>query len=391
MKQEKLYFGKFLTFLAVIIVAMLAGCNKRQQSVVPPPEILVVEVERKDVPVMEEFIGQIYGFQDIAIRARVEGFLEGIHFNEGSRVSKGQLIYTIDPQQFQAKVAAQMSGLAQAKTMLAKAESDLNRIRPLAENNAVSQRDLDAAVAQYDAARAGVEAAKANLESAQIELSYTRIKSPINGIIGKTQAKIGDFVGRSPNPVVLNEVSNVETVLVEFFLNESEYLKLAKELVEQEGTVKKRGTDNQATVTMTLADGLEYPHPGYLNFVDRGVNPSTGSLLIQAAFPNPDRILRPGQFARVTVELSVIEDAMLVPQQAVSEIQGNFSVFVLGDSSKVAVIPINIAIKYQDYYVIDEGLKGDEKILLEGLQQVRTGMLIKPEMTKYQSKKNDNK
>lgn len=390
MKQGLRYFGRSAFVLTLLIMALQA-CNKKQQAAAPPPQIPVVEVERKDVPVMEEFVGQIYGFQDIAIRARVEGFLEGIHFNEGSRVSKGQLIYTIDPQQFQAKVAAQMSGLAEAKTMMAKAESDLNRIRPLAQNNAVSQRDLDAAVAQFEASQAGVEAAKANLESAQIELSYTKIKSPISGIIGKTQAKIGDFVGRSPNPVVLNEVSNVETVLVEFFLTESEYLKLAKELVEQEGTIKKRTTGNQAKVTMILADGLEYPHSGYINFVDRGVNPSTGSLLIQAAFPNPDRILRPGQFARVTVELSVIENAMLVPQQAVSEIQGNFSVFVLGDSSKVAVRSIDIALSYQDYYVIDKGLKGDEKIILEGLQQIRTGMAIKPELTEYESKKNENK
>ncbi len=391
MKQRVRYIGRSAIVLALLIVIALQACNKKQQAAAPPPKISVVEVERMDVPVMEEFVGQIYGFQDIAIRARVEGFLEGIHFTEGSRVSKGQLLYTIDPQQFQARVAAQMSGLAEAKTMMAKAKSDLNRIRPLAENNAVSQRDLDAAVAQYDASQAGVEAAQANLESSQIELSYSLIKSPINGIIGKTQAKIGDFVGRSPNPVVLNEVSNVETVLVEFFLNESEYLTLAKELVQQKGVVKKRTSGNEAKVAMVLADGLEYPHTGYINFVDRGVNPSTGSLLVQAAFPNPDRILRPGQFARVIVELDVIENAMLVPQQAVSEIQGNFSVFVVGDSSKVVVRPIDIAIKYQDYYVIDKGLKGDEKILLEGLQQIRTGMLIKPEMTKYESKKNDNK
>jgi membrane fusion protein (multidrug efflux system) len=391
MKKRLGYLELSAIALAVLLVLSLQACNKGQQTTAPPPTVPVVEIERTDVPVMEEFIGQIYGFQDIAIRARVEGFLEGIHFTEGSRVSKGQLLYTIDPQQFQARVAAQMSGLAEAKTMLAKAESDLNRIRPLAENNAVSQRDLDAAVAQFEASQAGVEAAKANLESSQIELSYTQIKSPINGIIGKTQAKIGDFVGRSPNPVVLNEVSNVETVLVEFFLNESQYLTLAKELIQQEGEIKKRATGQQAAVNMVLADGIEYPHSGYINFMDRGVNPSTGSLLIQAAFPNPDRILRPGQFARVIVEMNILENAMLIPQQAVNEIQGNFSVFVVGDSSKVENQPVAVAMAYKDYYVIDEGLKGNEQIILEGLQQVRSGMAIKPELTQYQSKNNHTK
>lgn len=390
MKNKINYFSGF-SLLSLLMIVVMISCGKKDQTQnQAPPEIPVVKVERQDVPIYQEFVGQIYGFQDITIRARVEGFLEGVHFKEGSRVKKGQLLYTIDPQPFQAKKASQMSRVAEAKTMLAKAESDLNRIKPLAENNAVSQSDLDAAVAQFEAAQASVEAAEANLEYAEIELSYTRIKSPINGIIGKTQAKVGDFVGRSPNPVVLNEVSNVENVLVEFFLSEAQYLTIARELIEEKGVIKKRENDEAAGIRMKLADGSIYEHIGYITFLDRGVNPSTGSILLQAEFPNPKRILRPGQFARLIVEMNKVENAMLVPQSAVNEIQGEFSVFVVDKEDKVKIVPIKILDNYKDYYVIKEGLSGDEQIVIEGLQKVRSGMTVKPELTTYSSKQNPN-
>ncbi|MCF8365936.1 MAG: efflux RND transporter periplasmic adaptor subunit [Bacteroidales bacterium] len=375
----------------MILVIIFFGCDRKNQQQQAPPQIPVVKVTQQDIPVYQEFVGQIYGYKDISIPARVEGFLEGIHFTEGGKVKKGQLLYTIDPQQYQAKVAAQMSLLAEAKTMLAKTESDLNRIRPLAENNAVSKADLDAAIAQFEAAQSSVEAAKANLESANIELSYTKIKSPIDGIIGKTEAKEGDFVGRSPNPVVLNTVSNIETVLVEFFLTEGDYLKIARQFIEKEGKLKKKKSGEQAKIKMLLADGTEYPETGDINFLDREVNPSTGSMLIQASFPNTQRILRPGQFARVVVEMELLIDALIVPQKTVNEIQGNFSVFVVNDSSKIEIRTVKVRTAYKDYYVIDGGLTGDEIIVLEGLQKVRSGIMVKPEITTYQSKQSDNK
>lgn len=378
---------KYFTLLAVIVAITVAGCAKKDKKMQQaPPKLPVIEVIKQDVPVMKEFVGQIYGFQDITIRARVEGFLDGIHFKEGTKVKKGQLLYSIDPQPFQAKVAVQLSNVAEAKTMMVKAKSDLDRIKPLAENNAVSKADLDAAVAQYEAAQAAVEAAKANLEYAQIELSYTEIKSPINGIIGKTQATVGDFVGRSPNPVVLNTVSNLENVLVEFFLSEAEYLTIARELIEKEGKITQRETGNRAEISLWLSDEKEYDQKGYIKFLDRGVNPSTGTLLIQAEFPNPDRILRPGQFARVVVQMNVLKDAELVPQQAVNEIQGDFNVFIVDDSSKVEIRPIKIQMPYKDYYVVKDGLSGNEKIIFEGLQKVRSGMTVQPELTTYTSK-----
>ncbi len=385
----KLHYSNVLPLLALLLIAAVVSCGKKEEKQqAAPSQIPVVKIERQDVPVHQEFVGQIYGFQDISIRARVEGFLEGIHFNEGRRVTKGQLLYTIDPLPFQAKAASQMSGVAEAKTMLAKAESDLNRIRPLAENNAVSQSDLDAALAEFEAAQAGVDAAEANLESAQIELGYTKIKSPIDGIIGKTQAKVGDFVGRSPNPVVLNAVSNIDKVLVEFFLSEAEYLTLAREKLEETGTLRNKNQQQEQNLRMKLADGSIYENKGSITFLDREVNPSTGSILLQAEFPNPDRMLRPGQFARVIVEMTTVNDAMLVPQSAVNEIQGEFSVFVVDDESKVNLIPIKILDDYKDYYIVKEGLSGDEKIVIEGLQKVRSGMAVKPELTTYSSKQN---
>lgn len=390
--KYKCYHTRSLPVLVFLIVAVMVGCVKKETTQnQAPPEISVIKVKRQDVPVYQEFVGQIYGKEDITIRARVEGFLQGIHFKEGTRVSKGQLLYSIDPQPFKAKVAAQMSGLAEAKTMLAKAESDLNRIRPLAENNAVSQSDLDAAVAQYEAAQASVDAAKANLEYAEIELGYTEIESPINGIIGKTQAKVGDFVGRDFSSSSLNEVSNIDEVLVEFFLSESQYLTIAREIVQREGKLQKRATGERAELRLKLADESVYGEVGYLIFMDRGINPETGTILLQASFPNPDKILRPGQFARVIVEMNNVENAMLVPQQVVNEVQGSFSVFVVNDSSKIEIRPIGIFEQFKDYYIVKSGLKGDEAIVLEGLQKVRSGMMVRPKETTYTSKQSNTK
>ncbi|MCK5840499.1 MAG: efflux RND transporter periplasmic adaptor subunit, partial [Bacteroidales bacterium] len=222
-------------FIATMIIPVLwvsltlISCKEKKTVEIPPPEIPVVVVLQKDVPIVKEFVGQVYGEKDIPIRARVEGFLEGIHFLEGLPVTKGQLLYNIDPEPFKAKVNAQLSRVAEAETMLVKAKSDLDRYKPLAELNAVSQSDLDAAQAQFDAEISSVAAAKANLLSAQIELGYTRIFSPINGVIGRTQARVGDFVGREPNPVILNTVSKTDNVYVLFYLTESEYLYLSRE------------------------------------------------------------------------------------------------------------------------------------------------------------------
>ena len=368
-----------------IIMLLASGCNRQDASPPPPTKVVAVKVERRDIPIYQDFVGQVYGLQDIAIRARVEGVLEAMHFKEGTFVKKGQLLYTIDPLPLKTKVAAQMSGVAQAKTMLAKAESDLKRIRPLAANNAVSQRDLDAAVAQRDAAQAALEAAEANLESADIELGYSLIKAPIDGIIGKTMAKVGDFVGRSPNPIVLNYISNIDDVVVEFFLSEQEYLYFARQLIKMRDN-GDTAADASERLSLILADQSIYPEPGRLNFVDRQVDPSTGSILLQATFPNPDKLLRPGQFARVKARIFLVPQAKIIPLKALNEIQGQYSVYVVNDSAIVEVRPVKQGAIYQDYAVISEGLQGDEVVIIEGLQKVKSGTRVDAQMVTYQSK-----
>ncbi len=377
-------------FLAVLTMLITLSCKQADQAPPPPPEIPVVLVKEQTVPIYQDFVGQIFGFKDIDIRARVEGFLVGMHFQEGGRVTKGQLLYSIDPQPFQAKVAAQMSYVAEAKTMLAKAESDLGRVRPLAEMNAVSKSDLDAAIASYEAAVSSLEAANANLESAKIELSYTKIYSPITGTIGKSQAKVGDFVGRYPNPVVLNTVSDIETVLVEFFLSENEYLRLSRRAFLNLKEGEKFQPNTEPNLDLILSDGSIHNHKGSLNFVDREVNPSTGSILIQASFPNPEKILRPGQFARVRAKIDEFENARIVPQSTVIEIQGKFNVFIVGDSSKVAMRQVEVGPVFKDFRIIKSGVGLNDKVVFEGVQKIRSGMVVNPKVTEYQSKVKTN-
>ena len=366
--------------LCLIICALLVviSCREKEAAKAPPrpPDITVVVTQAQEVPIYREFVGQIYGFKDIAIRARVEGFLEEIHFKEGSRITKDTLLYTLESQQFDAAVAAKMSRVAEAKTMLAKAESDLNRIRPLARQKAVSQSDLDAAVAQYEASIESVKAAQANLRAAKIQLSYTKIYSPISGIIGKTKAKVGDFVGRSPNPVILNTVSRIDTILVQFFITETQYLLLARRYLSRNDSADQ--DREEAHLELILADGSVYEHKGKADFIDRHVDPTTGAMLIQASFPNPDELLRPGQFARVKAKVTVVKDGILIPQRCVTELQGLYSVYVVDNSDKVEQREVKAGPKVKQFWLILEGLKPGEKVVYEGLQKVKAGAIVNP-------------
>jgi membrane fusion protein (multidrug efflux system) len=371
----------------LLALAMLFVSCKEEQKQMPPTQVSVVNVIQKDVPLKHDFIGQTYGIFDIPIRARVQGFLEGIHFQEGSRVKKGDHLYTIDEQPYKAQLAARLSEVAEAKTGLVKAENDLNRYKPLAEANAVSKSDLDNAVAQYEAAKAQVAAAQANYELAEIELGYCKIYSPINGFIGKTNAKVGEFVGQSPNPVILNTVSDVSSVNVEFFLPEAQYLALARELIAirtNQGNDGKNG--NKRQLELILSDGSVFDHKGEFVFIDREVNPSTGSLLVQSRFPNPNSLIRPGQYGRVRVHIDDLENALLVPQACVTELQGQFSVSVLTDSSSIQTVQITPGPKYNDLWVIKDGLQPNDKVVLDGIQKVRNGMKVMAKEVEYTSK-----
>ncbi|MBW2227910.1 MAG: efflux RND transporter periplasmic adaptor subunit, partial [Deltaproteobacteria bacterium] len=316
-------------------------------------------------------------------------FLEGIHFEEGSRVEKGSLLYTLESQPFEADVAAKMSRVAEAKTRLAKAKSDLDRIEPLAKEKAVSESDLDSAVAQYDASIESVKASEANLRAANIQLGYTKIYSPIFGIIGKTKAKVGDFVGRSPNPVILNTVSRIDTVLVEFFITETQYLQVARRFISQSGSTHPN--TGEASLELILADGSLYEEKGKPQFIDRNVDPTTGAILVQASFPNPQELLRPGQFAKVKALVAVVKDGILIPQRCVMELQGRFSVYVVGEGDKVETREVKAGPKIKQFWLIIEGLKPGENVVYEGLQKVKAGAVVKPTIKEIESTVEESK
>lgn len=302
--------------------------------------------------------------------------MEEIHFQEGSRIAKDTLLYTLESQQFEADVAAKMSRVAEAQTMLAKAESDLKRIKPLAEEKAVSESDLDGAVARHEASIESVKAAEANLRAGKIQLGYTKIYSPISGIIGKTKAKVGDFVGRSPNPVILNTISRIDTVLVEFFITETQYLLLARR--HQSGNDSADQGEREDHLELILADGSLYKHKGKVDFIDREVDSTTGAMLIQASFPNPDGLLRPGQFVRVKAKADVVKNGILIPQRCVLELQGLYSVFVVDNSNKVKQRDVKAGPKVKQFWLILEGLKPGEKVVYEGLQKIKDGAVVNP-------------
>ncbi len=379
---HQLHFRSFLTnkkrLIIILSVFILASCNKNSQNQIPPPKVIVTDVIQKDVVLKDEFVGQINGYKDIAIRARVDGYLTGIHFEEGFPVKEGQLLYTIDPQPFQAKVAEAMGRVAEAKTRMTQAKNDLERYRPLAEINAVSKKDFDAAEANFGAAKAAVEAAEASLSSANIQLGYTRIKAPISGIIGKSMAKTGDYVGVAPNPVVLNEVSRIDTVLVEFSIPESKYLELMNyDFIKNDS--QRRPKDKQQKLELILSDGSIHSEAGRINFINRQVDPTTGTILIQASFFNPRKVLRPGQFAKVRGAVENVPGALLVPQKSVVEVQGNYNVYLVNDSSKAVYRSIEIGRAVDDMWLVKKGLQKSDKVIYEGLMKIRDGVVVNPE------------
>jgi membrane fusion protein (multidrug efflux system) len=379
-----------IKFLVIaVLVLFVFSCKEDKKIVIPPQKIGVFQVIPKTVPIYEEFVGQVYGEKDIPIRARVEGFLEEIHFDEGSRVKKGDLLYVVDPSPFLEAVVTKQSMVAQANTMLIQTESDLKRIKPLAEMDAVSKRELDMAQAQRDASISSLEAANAELNIAEINLGYTRIFSPINGIIGKTLARVGEFVGKDPNPVILNTVSKINTVRVQFFLSENEYLRAAKSFVKRQNNSIKEN-DINVIVELILSDNSLFKHEGKIDFIDRNIDPTTGTILLQSTFPNPDGILRPGQFARVKVKVKDVKDAILVPQKCVTELQGQYSVLRVNSENKVETVQVQVAEKVSGFIIIEEGLQSGDKLILEGLQKARPGMEVIPVVTDYENESTNN-
>ncbi len=381
-----------LNYILILMCLTLffISCKDKEVKVLPPQEINVYKVVPETVPIYEVFVGQVFGEKDIPIRARLEGFLEEIHFDEGSRVKKGDLLYVVDPAPFQEAVVSKRSMVAQANTLLIQSESDLKRVKPLAEMDAVSQRELDMAQAKRDADISSLNAANADLNIAEINLSYTRILSPIDGIIGRTLAREGEFVGKNPNPVILNTVSDISSIRVQFFLSENEYLKVAREVSK---TVKEKNNPERAEkvqIELILSDGSLFDQKGEVDFIDRNIDTSTGTILVQATFPNPDRIIRPGQFARVKIKVMDLKDAIIVPQECLTELQGQYSVFVVNSENKVETIQVETGENIPGFTIIKKGIKIGDEIILEGLQKVKSGMEVVPVVTEYKFEETNN-
>lgn len=358
--------------LAILGVSiMICSCGEKKQKSTVIPDVNVVAAAQRTLPVYSEFVGQTYGQSDIDIQPRVEGWITAMNFKEGDMVKQGQLLYTIDEIQLRNRVASSQAGVAEAEVLLQKTKADLDRVEPLAKMNALSQRDLDAARASYNAQQQKLESAKALLSNSQVELSYAHITAPITGVIGISKVLVGDYVSRSSGKNIINTISAIGAMRVRFSISENDYLKFKKKA--QEGATKE-----QVEVEMLLGDGSVYPETGKIDFADRTIDPETGSLLVQAVFQNTSRVLKPGQYVKVRFITDLAKDAVLVPQQAVNQLQSIYQVFVLTDKNQIQPRPVETGMRIGSNWVITKGLKGGEKVALVGNAVIKPDIVVKP-------------
>jgi membrane fusion protein (multidrug efflux system) len=375
----------------LLVIGLIIGAiyPKRVSGAQPgsPPDVEVIQVEQKDVPVFGEWIGTLDGFTNADVRAQVTGYIMRQAYQEGAFVKKGQLLFEIDPRPFQAVLDQAEGQLAQAKAMLANAQAvqgrtelDVNRYTPLAKVQAASQQDLDnaiqnnlAAKATVATAEAQIKTAEAALETARINLDFTRLVAPIGGIAGQAQLQVGALVNLSSGPVT--SVSTVDPIKVYFTVGEPQYLAWRKRFPTE---TTREAADKSLRLELILADGSVYPHQGNFYFADRQVNESTGAIRLAGLFPNPENILRPGGYGRVRAAVRVQQDALLVPQRAVSELQGSYQVAAVDDENKVSILAVKVGDRVGNQWIIADGVKPGERVVVEGVQKVRPGMQVNP-------------
>jgi membrane fusion protein (multidrug efflux system) len=364
-----------LFLFGLVLVTVSACANEAPPAAPPPPEVLVAAPIQRDVPVYMELVGQAAGFQDVEIRARIEGFLEQVAFTEGSLVRKGQLLYVIDKKPLEANVANAKANLATWQARLEKSRNDVARLKPLAAQQAVSQQELDNALAAQDASVAQVDAAKAALEKSELDLGYATIYAPLDGLIGTTKVKAGNLVGRGESTLLVT-ISEIDPILFRAGIAEAEYLRVARRVTEQQAQGVARA--EKTPIQLILADGTVHPQVGYLDAVERNVDTLTGTIALQIKFPNPARLVRPGQFGRVRFVIDQKTGALLVPQRAVQELQNLYSLAVVGADNKVSFRNVKVGPREDSLWVIEEGLKPGERVIVEGLQRVREGATVNP-------------
>jgi membrane fusion protein (multidrug efflux system) len=358
---------------AFLLLTLCLACGQEAPPQPPPVDVVVADVVQKDVPITMEQIGTIEGAVDAEIRAQVSGYLISRDYAEGTEVEKGALLFQIDPRAYQAALEQARGDLGRAQAALTKSRQDVARYTPLAEQGAVSQQELDNALQAARSGEASVQTARAAVEKAELDLAFTEIRSPIDGIAGVARAQLGNLVGPS-DPEPLTTVSQLDSVRVAFPLSEREYLHFAQAIRDS----TKGGQPRETRLELILADDSIWPYRGRAVPAAAGVDPSTGTILIRGEFPNPDLILRTGQYARVRAVVDVRKGALVVPQRAVSELQGVFQVAVVGSDNKVSMRVVQPGPRYQSDQVIEKGLEPGERVVAEGLQKVRDGTLVNP-------------
>lgn len=365
---------KLLSFAVLgVAFAVVAGCHgkaapppSQQQA---PPAVVVSQVVQRDVPVTQEWIGTTAGNINAEIRPRAEGYLLRRVYAEGSFVRQGELMFEIDPRQVQAQLQQTQGDLAQAQAQLSKAQQDVNRFRPLAAQKAVSQQELDNALSAEAAAKAVVDAKQAAVHQARLNLGWSRVTAPISGIAGASQAQVGDLVSPS---TVLATVSQCDPIRVLYPLSEQEYLHLQERL-------HRDPSAREDNLELILADGSTFPHKGHVLFSDRQVDVKTGTINTVAVFPNPGNLLRPGQYGKVRAVTEVKKGAILVPQRAVSQLQGSFQVAVVGSDDKVQMRAVQPGVRVGSLWQIDSGLNPGDRVVVEGLARIKPGITVRPQ------------
>jgi membrane fusion protein (multidrug efflux system) len=360
--------------MLLLAVIWLTGCQEEKKTAAPPPppEVEVAEVIQKDVPVYSEWVASMDGIVNATILAQVQGYLIKQNYKEGDFVKKGALLFEIDPRPFQATVDEARAALAKQQAVLETAQANLKRILPLAAANAVSQRDKDNAVGQVQAAEAQVLASHAQVRKAELDVGFTKITSPIDGIAGAAKAQLGDLVG-TPQARELTTVSTVNPIKVYVPISEREYL----QTIERSRAAAKEDA-GKTVFELILADGSTWPQKGTFSFADRQVDTQTGTIKVAILFPNPENVLRPGQYARVRALITTEKGALLVPQRAVGELQGSYQVAVVEADDTVRIRGVTVGGRFENLWVIREGLKPGERVVAEGTQKVGNGVKVTP-------------
>lgn len=357
-----------------MLLLSIQGCSNKNVSAssAPPPSVQVAEVIQKDVPVYHEWVATLDGFVNAQIQPQVSGYLIKQNYTEGALVQKNQVLFKIDPRPFQAILDQAKAQLAQAEAQLGKTNLDVQRDTPLAKEKAIAQSQLDNDMQANLAAKASVQAARAAVEQAELNLEFTNVRSLIDGFAGIANGQVGNLV----NPqAVLTTVSQLDPIKVYFVASEQQYLAFVK---RNPTVAARQKTEQHLELQLILADGSIYPRKGKFYAVDRQVDAQTGAIRLAGLFPNPDGVLRPGQYGRVRFVSYIRPGALLVPQKAVVELQGNYLVALVGNDNKVALRPVKMGERSGALWIVEDGLKVGDRVVVEGVQKVRDGVAVNP-------------